>query len=177
MHMLDTTAGNPGIAAAPGGMPGMSPMPDLAREVNPSLLNSKTLSAAAEFLADNPFDSLTLGCDFVRNHAPRSIDFATIHLWPDSWLPAGGSSGGSSEEAALRFARRWINAHVDACAQHLGKPLVLAEFGSKPAGPARAAFYGKVRLSLMQTRMLAHPMTGGCLCTSRFQGLQKNSLW
>lgn len=76
----------------------------------------------------------------MRNHAVPQIDFATAHLWPDSWLPGGG---GSSEEAGLRFARRWINSHVDACAK-LGKPLVLSEFGKKPAGPARAAFYEKV---------------------------------
>ena len=95
------------------------------------------LNIHADLLADNPFDTLTLGCDFARNHAPAHIDYATIHLWPDSWLPGG------SEEAALRFARRWINSHVDACAA-LGKPLVVSEFGKKPAGPARVAFYEKV---------------------------------
>ncbi len=93
----------------------------------------------AEFLPDNPYDTLSEGCDFARNHMPDTIDYATIHLWPDSWL----SGGQCSEEAALRFARRWINAHVDCCAR-LGKPLVLTEFGKKPAGPPRATFYQKV---------------------------------
>ena len=97
---------------------------------------------AAEFLPDNPYDTLSEGCDFARNHMPDCIDFATIHLWPDTWLAgAGGQQCG--EEGALRFARRWINAHVDCCA-NLGKPLVLTEFGKKPAGPPRAAFYQKV---------------------------------
>lgn len=96
----------------------------------------------AEFLPDNPFDSLTIGCDFLRNHAPPCIDFASIHLWPDSWLP-----NGDNEEATLRFARRWINAHVDCCTSQLAKPLVLAEFGKKPAGAPRAAFYQKVLCS------------------------------
>lgn len=95
-----------------------------------------------EYLADNPYDSLNLGCDFLRNHAPPHVDFCTIHLWPDSWLPEGGRG----DDAALRFARRWINAHVDCCTGRLGKPLVLSEFGKKPAGPTRAAFYQKVRL-------------------------------
>lgn len=111
------------------------------------------MCCCAEFLADNPYDCLTLGCDFVRNHAPPQIDFATIHLWPDSWLPGGGS-----EEAALRFARRWINSHVDACSQ-LGKPLVLSEFGKKPAGPERAAFYEKVSTRMDSTESPAlHPL-------------------
>ena len=95
---------------------------------------------AAEFLPDNPYDMLSEGCDFARNHMSDCIDFATIHLWPDTWL-AGAGQG--SEEGALRFARRWINAHVDCCAR-LGKPLVLTEFGKKPAGAPRAAFYQKV---------------------------------
>ncbi len=98
------------------------------------------MCTCAELLADNPYDCLTLGCDFLRNHAPPHIDFATIHLWPDTWLPCGGD-----EAAALRFARRWINAHVDACTGALGKPLVLTEFGKKPGGRPRAAFYQKAR--------------------------------
>lgn len=97
----------------------------------------------AEFLPDNPYDTLSEGCDFARNHIPRDIDYATIHLWPDTWL----SGGQCSEEAALRFARRWINSHVDCCAR-LRKPLVLTEFGKKPAGPSRASFYQKVGASV-----------------------------
>ena len=93
----------------------------------------------AEFLPDNPYDTLSEGCDFARNHMPDDIDYATIHLWPDTWL----SDGQCSEEVALRFARRWINSHVDCCAR-LRKPLVLTEFGKKPAGPLRATFYQKV---------------------------------
>lgn len=103
---------------------------------------SEACGMTAEFLPDNPYDTLSEGCDFARNHMPDCIDFATIHLWPDTWLAgAGGQQCG--EEGALRFARRWINAHVDCCAR-LGKPLVLTEFGKKPAGPPRAAFYQKV---------------------------------
>ena len=121
----------------------------LQRAASCGLLGSSQLRSvaeacgvAAEFLPDNPYDTLSEGCDFARNHMPDCIDFATIHLWPDTWL---GSAGGQqcSEEGALRFARRWINAHVDCCAK-FGKPLVLTEFGKKPAGPPRAAFYQKV---------------------------------
>lgn len=135
--------------------------------------------ARAEFLPDNPFDTLTLGCDFVRNHAPPDIDFCSIHLWPDSWLPGAAKD---SEEAALRFARRWINAHVDACCSQLGKPLVLAEFGKKPAGAPRAAFYQKVgsaknngplKLALV-CRIVENLQTSGgdLACSARARGDQ-----
>ena len=54
----------------------------------------------ADLLADNPFNTLSLGCDFLRHHALPLIDFATAHLWPDTWLPAGANAA-----AKLRFAR------------------------------------------------------------------------
>ena len=76
------------------------------------------------------------GCDFLRNHQSPSVDFATIHLWPDSWLT------NVDDEKRIQFARRWINCHVDVCTQLLKKPLVLAEFGWKIEG--RAAYYDKV---------------------------------
>ena len=89
-------------------------------------------------MVDNPYDGLAQGCDFARNSSSRHLDFACMHLWPDNWMPA------ADEEHKLRFARRWINVHVDVAAD-LGKPLVLTEFGKKPAGPARAEFFQKVK--------------------------------
>lgn len=52
---------------------------------------------------------------------------------------------GKDDAAQLRFARRWVNCHVDAAAD-IGKPVVLAEFGKKGCGPARAEFFQKVHL-------------------------------
>ena len=89
-------------------------------------------------MVDNPYDCLSQGCDFARNFESRHLDFACIHLWPESWLPTADS------ERKLRFARRWINVHTD-LATELGKPLILAEFGWKPAGASRADFFEKVR--------------------------------
>jgi len=93
---------------------------------------------AADLLPDNPYDTMNQGCDFLRNHQSPSVDFATIHLWPDSWLT------NVDDERRVQFARRWINCHVDVCTQLLRKPLVLAEFGWKLDG--RAAYYDKVSI-------------------------------
>lgn len=93
-------------------------------------------SCVADLLPDNPYDTMNQGCDFLRNHQSPSVDFATIHLWPDSWLT------NVDDERRVQFARRWINCHVDVCTQLLQKPLVLAEFGWKLDG--RAAYYDKV---------------------------------
>lgn len=93
-------------------------------------------SCVADLLPDNPYDTMNQGCDFLRNHQSPSVDFATIHLWPDSWLT------NVDDERRVQFARRWVNCHVDVCTQLLQKPLVLAEFGWKLDG--RAAYYDKV---------------------------------
>ncbi len=92
--------------------------------------------SSADLLPDNPYDTMNQGCDFLRNHQSPSVDFATIHLWPDSWLTD------VDDERRVQFARRWINCHVDVCTQLLNKPLVLAEFGWKLDG--RAAYFDKV---------------------------------
>lgn len=73
----------------------------------------------------------------MRNHSIPQIDFCTIHMWPDSWL------GAANDEAKLAFTKNWIECHINIC-RDLGKPLVISEFGKKPAGPARAALYHQV---------------------------------
>jgi hypothetical protein len=67
------------------------------------------------------------GCDFGAEAAHATIDFASCHLYPDLWLPNASSA------AKLAFSKRWLECHVDLCA-NLGKPLVLSEFGKKAAG-------------------------------------------
>ena len=99
----------------------------------------------ADLLADNPYDTMNQGCDFLRNHQSPSIDFATIHLWPDSWLT------NVDDERRIQFARRWINCHVDVCTQLLRKPLVLAEFGWKIDG--RAAYFDRVSFTACSTML------------------------
>lgn len=68
-----------------------------------------------------------MGCDFGAEAAHVTIDFASCHLYPDLWLPNASSA------AKLAFSKRWLECHVDLCA-HLGKPLVLSEFGKKVTG-------------------------------------------
>lgn len=111
-------------------------------------------SSTPDLLPDNPYDTMNQGCDFLRNHQSPSVDFATIHLWPDSWLT------NVDDEKRVQFARRWINCHVDVCTQLLRKPLVLAEFGWKLDG--RAAYYDKVYEQIVSHAKAGHAITGSC---------------
>lgn len=101
-------------------------------------------SSTPDLLPDNPYDFMNQGCDFLRNHSCPAIDFATIHLWADNWL------GDADEDRKLQFAQRWITCHVDVCTNLLHKPLVLSEFGKKPPGKVRAAFYEMVYGELLK---------------------------
>ncbi|KAL6865012.1 hypothetical protein ACP4OV_016163 [Aristida adscensionis] len=72
-----------------------------------------------------------VGADFIRNHRVLGIDFASVHVYPDTWLP------GATLEAQLQFARSWMQAHIaDADADNgaLGIPVVFTEFGVSTAG-------------------------------------------
>ncbi len=57
------------------------------------------------------------GVDFVRNHSPSTVDFATTHLWPDHW------------GTTLTESRAWITDHVDEAQVTLSKPVIVEEFG------------------------------------------------
>lgn len=59
------------------------------------------------------------GQNFTANHAPKSIDFAGIHLWPDNW-----------EIWDPEFLDSWIQQHLKD-ATGLGKPLLVEEFGKQ----------------------------------------------
>ena len=56
------------------------------------------------------------GVDWEQNLAIASIDFGTVHLYPDHW------------ERDIAFSREWIEDHIDK-ANIAGKPVVLEEFG------------------------------------------------
>ncbi len=56
------------------------------------------------------------GVDWEQNLALDTIDFGTVHLYPDHW------------EKDLEWAREWITNHV-ARANAIGKPVLFEEFG------------------------------------------------
>jgi len=90
-------------------------------------------------IASSPW-ALMEGQDFLENHRPASIDFATVHAWPDNWMGFADYSPWMSNKAfdyahgnevwreKLDYLERWIQAHIEDSAR-LGKPLIVEEFG------------------------------------------------
>ncbi|KAL6658609.1 hypothetical protein ACP70R_004195 [Stipagrostis hirtigluma subsp. patula] len=74
-----------------------------------------------------------VGADYITNNLIPEIDFATIHIYPDQWLP------GQSEKAQDAFTRRWIRSHWQDARAVLRKPLVLTEFGKSSRDPGYGA--------------------------------------
>ncbi len=104
----------------------------------------------------NPYDCSYNGCDFIADCASPYIDVACIHLYPDLWLPD------ASEKERVDFAAGSLDAHVDACAQVLRKPLTLSEFGKLQPKSSRKLYfqtmYSKCFDHMEQRRFLAGSM-------------------
>ncbi|WOH04283.1 hypothetical protein DCAR_0623692 [Daucus carota subsp. sativus] len=80
------------------------------------------------------------GTDFVANNQIPGIDFATIHMYPDQWLP------GSDEKTQQTFSEKWIGKHIQDAETILQKPLLVTEFGWE-----RSGFDRKTRERLFDT--------------------------
>ncbi|KAI3777357.1 hypothetical protein L1987_47157 [Smallanthus sonchifolius] len=76
----------------------------------------------------NP-NNYQVGTDFISNNLIWEIDFATIHAYPDQWLPR------EDEDSQMVFMRRWMWSHFKDSRTILKKPLVIAEFGKSSKDP------------------------------------------
>ncbi|TKW15895.1 hypothetical protein SEVIR_5G263500v4 [Setaria viridis] len=70
-----------------------------------------------------------VGADFLANNRVPGVDFATVHAYPDQWLP------GLDAPSQLRFLGAWLDAHIADAGRVLRKPLLVAEFGKSRRDP------------------------------------------
>ncbi|KAF8411146.1 hypothetical protein HHK36_003689 [Tetracentron sinense] len=82
----------------------------------------------------------SLGSDFIRNSKISSIDFASVHIYPDHWFDD------QELEDKLKYVSKWTVSHVEDCDNELKKPVMFTEFGysnkNKNFQPShRDAFY------------------------------------
>ncbi|XP_058110712.1 mannan endo-1,4-beta-mannosidase 6 [Magnolia sinica] len=67
--------------------------------------------------------STQVGTDFMRNHQAFGIDFASVHIYADSWISQ------SISDAHIQFVKSWMQAHIDDADKTLGMPVIFGEFG------------------------------------------------
>lgn len=78
----------------------------------------------AERLGVNPGEwAASLCSDFIQNSAVEHIDFASVHAYPDSWLPR------ASLEEKVRYLSNWVDSHLNDSEQILKKPVLFTEVG------------------------------------------------
>ncbi|CAN6338027.1 unnamed protein product [Urochloa humidicola] len=88
-------------------------------------------SSPARFQANPNTNAGEVGTDFIRNHRVLGVDFASVHIYPDTWMT------GATVEAQLKFVEPWMQAHIADAEAALGMPVVFTEFGvSTKAGSA-----------------------------------------
>lgn len=92
-----------------------------------------------------------LGNDFLRNHQIPGIDFASVHIYSDSWLPD------SFSDVHLDFVKGWMHDHMDDAEKVLNMPVVFGEFGvsskdERFTSGFREAFIGVVHKTLLRSR-------------------------
>ncbi|GAB2274791.1 Mannan endo-1,4-beta-mannosidase 2 [Dionaea muscipula] len=64
-----------------------------------------------------------LGTDFIRDSQLPTIDFASVHIYPDHWLTT------DEVEAKLEFVRKWMLTHIEDGDTQLKKPVMFTEYG------------------------------------------------
>ncbi|KAK1388885.1 Mannan endo-1,4-beta-mannosidase [Heracleum sosnowskyi] len=75
-------------------------------------------------LTENPeIWASDLGTDFIRNSMIPTIDFASVHIYPDHWTPV------EDLEYKLKFVARWMQSHIEDGDKELLKPIMFTEFG------------------------------------------------
>ncbi|CAH9114063.1 unnamed protein product [Cuscuta epithymum] len=96
----------------------------------------------------NPnYMSSYLGTDFIRNNKLPSVDFASVHIYPDHWVK------NQSFEEKLEFVSKWVLSHIEDCEKELKKPVMFTEFGlstmSKNFEPSQRDRFYKVVLNII----------------------------
>ncbi|KAH9673429.1 Mannan endo-1,4-beta-mannosidase 6 [Citrus sinensis] len=64
-----------------------------------------------------------VGTDFIRNHQTLGVDFASVHIYADSWISQ------TISDAHLQFTKSWMEAHIEDAEKYLRMPVLFTEFG------------------------------------------------
>jgi len=107
--------------------------------------------------------------NFTAAHMDASIDFATVHIWPQNWdwyNPLASRHAPQGFTVAMERSLAYLDIHTQA-ARALGKPLVLEEFGlARDSGRlSRGSSVGRRDrfFSALLRRAAAAPEVGGVL--------------
>ncbi|KAK6266441.1 hypothetical protein QUC31_017278 [Theobroma cacao] len=109
--------------------------------------------ARAQF---NPNSYATqVGTDFVRNHQALGVDFASVHIYADSWISQ------TISDAHLQFTKSWMEAHIEDAEKYLGMPVIFSEFGVSTKDPGYNSSFRDTLISTVYKTLLNSTKKGG----------------
>ncbi|KAL2609681.1 hypothetical protein R1flu_028254 [Riccia fluitans] len=86
-------------------------------------------SSTADRISINPLRANGYGTDFIRLNQVANIDFASVHSYPDTWLP------NQSDDEKMSFLETWVNQHIQDATDTLNMPVMFCEFGKSDQVP------------------------------------------
>ncbi|KNA11219.1 hypothetical protein SOVF_137180 [Spinacia oleracea] len=96
-----------------------------------------------------------VGTDFVRNHQVLGVDFASVHIYADSWISP------SISDAHLQFYQSWLQAHIEDAEKTLGMPVVFSEFGVSAKDPGYNSSFRDTIYNTVYKALLISAKKGG----------------
>lgn len=96
-----------------------------------------------------------VGTDFIRNHQVLGVDFASVHIYPESWISQ------SIGDNHIPFIKSWMEAHIEDAEIYLGMPVVFAEFGVSAKDPGYSSTYRDALINTVYKIILNSTKKGG----------------
>ncbi|KAJ6922666.1 mannan endo-1,4-beta-mannosidase 6-like isoform X2 [Populus alba x Populus x berolinensis] len=96
-----------------------------------------------------------VGTDFIRNHQVLGVDFASVHIYADSWISQ------TISDSHIQFIESWMGAHIEDAERYLGMPVVFAEFGVSSKDPGYNSSFRDTMISTVYKTLLNSTKRGG----------------
>ncbi|XP_074273658.1 mannan endo-1,4-beta-mannosidase 6-like [Silene latifolia] len=96
-----------------------------------------------------------VGTDFIRNHQVLGVDFASVHIYADSWMSE------ANPDAHLEFYKSWLQSHIEDADQKLRMPVVFSEFGVSRKNPECNSCYRDATFKLVYETLEESAKRGG----------------
>ncbi|XP_078165756.1 mannan endo-1,4-beta-mannosidase 6-like [Carex rostrata] len=99
-------------------------------------------------LGINPGDwAASLCSDFILNSAIENIDFASVHAYPDSWIPQ------ANLEEKAQYLSNWVDSHINDSQQILKKPVLFSEVGSHSISKQNGTYARDILLKIVYDKI------------------------
>ncbi|MFS7901560.1 putative mannan endo-1,4-beta-mannosidase [Helianthus anomalus] len=96
-----------------------------------------------------------VGTDFIRNHQVLGVDFASVHIYADSWISPPIS------DTHITFTKSWMQSHIDDAEKYLGMPVIFSEFGVSAKDPGFNTSFRDNLISTVYNTLLDSARKGG----------------